>query len=60
MTDSPDTRPRIRRILEEVAAGGPLTVDNALDRILQICDPFEQIAMEELEQYRSTFTELAK
>ena len=60
MTQAAEVREKIRHVLEEVSQADPQIIDQALDRIMDVVDPFRQTAIEELERFRSTFTELAK
>ena len=50
----------IRKILEHEMPGDPQRVERTVGRILEVVDPFEKAAREELEHFRSTFTELAR
>jgi hypothetical protein len=60
MDEAADVRQKIRQVLEDVVASESRSVDQALDRIMEAIDPFQRIAWEELERYRSSFAELAK
>jgi hypothetical protein len=50
----------IREILEQEMPGDLQRVERTVARILEIVDPFEKAAREELERFRSTFAELAR
>jgi hypothetical protein len=50
----------LNKVLELEIPGDPQKVARTVERILQIADPFEKTAHEELERFRSTFAELAK
>jgi hypothetical protein len=50
----------IREILEQEMPGDLQRVERTVARILEIVDPFEEAAREELERFRSTFAELAR
>ena len=60
MGDRTRINEEIRLVLEDVLPNQPQSVDRALTRIMEIIDPVEKIAREELERYRETFAELAK
>ena len=60
MVDLNELADRIRKILEHEMPGDPERVERTIGRILEIVDPFEKAAREELEHFRSTFTELAR
>ena len=60
MGETQEVRQKIRQILEDVVPAEPQSVERALDRIMEVIDPFERAAREELERFRSTFAELAK
>jgi len=60
MTQAAEVREKIRHVLEEVSQAEPQVIDQALDRIMDVVDPFRQAAIEELERFRPTFIELAK
>ena len=49
MSESTEIREKIRRVLEDELLQ-PQTVDRALDRIMELVDPFEKLACEELER----------
>ena len=51
---------KIRRALEAELPADKQKVDRAVEPILDIVDPFQEAAREELERFRSTFAELAK
>lgn len=50
----------IRKILEHEMPGDTQKVERTVGRILEVVDPFEKAAREELEHFRSTFTQLAR
>jgi hypothetical protein len=60
MTALGELESQIREVLEEEMTGDSDQIERTLHRILQIVNPFEKAAREELERYRLTFAELAK
>lgn len=50
----------IREILRDEMPGDLQKVERAVRRIIEIVDPFERAAREELDRFRATFSELAK
>ena len=60
MNETAEVRDKIRQVLEDLVPAEPQTVDRALDRIMEVIEPFRLIAREELERFRPTFAELAK
>jgi hypothetical protein len=60
MSQTAEVRGKVREVLEDFRPGTPLAVEVALDRIMEVVDPFQQVASEELERYRSTFADLAR
>jgi hypothetical protein len=60
MVELKDMAEMIRKVLEHEMPGDPDRVERTVGRILEIVDPFEKAAREELERFRSTFAELAR
>lgn len=60
MNETAELREKIRQVLEDVVSSEPQVINDALNRIMDVVDPFQQLAREELERFRSTFAELAK
>ncbi|HYP15410.1 MAG TPA: hypothetical protein VEQ63_15890 [Bryobacteraceae bacterium] len=51
---------RIREVLQDEMPGDPDKIERAVHRLLELVNPFEKAAQEELDRYRVTFAELAK
>jgi N-formylglutamate amidohydrolase len=60
MTETNELAKRIRKVLEDEMPEDKPKLDRTLERILEIVDPFQEAAREELDRFRSTFAELAK
>jgi hypothetical protein len=60
MADHSQLREKIREVLEQEIPSDPEKIERAVNRILELVDPFERAVREELERFRSTFAELAK
>ena len=60
MAELTELEARIREVLQDAMPGDPQKIDQTVNRILELVNPFEKAALEELERYRSTFAELAK
>ena len=60
MPEQTELAERIRIVLELEMPGDAQKIQRTVNRILQILDPFERAAQEELERFRSTFADLAK
>ena len=60
MADVAQLEAEIREVLQDEMAGDPDRIERTVHRILELVNPFEKAAQEELERYRSTFAELAK
>lgn len=60
MSESAAIREQIRNILQQVIPNEPATQERTLDQIMQLVDPFQQLAREEMDRFRATFAELAK
>ena len=56
MNETAEIRSQIRRVLEEMIPEKPQRVDGALDRIMEIVNPFRQVAQEEMERFRDTLS----
>lgn len=55
-----EVRARIRQVLEDLVGDDPRTLELALDRIMDVVEPFQQAAREELEAMRAAARELNK
>jgi len=55
-----EARDRIREILQEAIPADTKKLEATIDRIMDVVSPFQAVAREEMERYRSTFAELAK
>jgi hypothetical protein len=60
MDESAEVREKVRQVLGDLVPDDPNKLETALERIIDVIDPFQQAAREELERFRSTFAELAK
>lgn len=59
MSESGVLREQIRTILQEVIPKDPAMLERTLNQIMQLVDPFQQLAREEMDRYHATFAKLA-
>jgi hypothetical protein len=60
MAPTAEVRERIREVIQDVARSEPEIIDLAVERIMDVVDPFRKAAFEEMDRFRATFTELAE
>ena len=60
MAELTELEARIRKVLQDEMPGDAQKIERTVNKILQVVNPFEKAAQEELERYRSTFADLAK
>ena len=60
MAELAELEVKIREVLQDELAGHPDKIERTVHRILELVNPFEKAAHEELERYRVTFAELAR
>lgn len=60
MPSTSELRKQIRAVLVNGISSDPAAVQDALARIMAAVNPFERLAQEELERFRSTFADMAR
>lgn len=60
MAPAAELREKIREVIQDIARAEPEKVESAVERIMNVIDPFRQAALEEMDRYRATFVELSK